>query len=78
MVAHTPDRMALTPAADATPLDGVDRSLTRVALLVGAEGDGLSADALAHADSRVRIPIASGVDSLNATVAASIALHYFR
>ena len=72
------ERIALTPAADATPLDGVPGALARVALLVGAEGDGLTGDALAHANRRVRIPIASGVDSLNAAVATSIALHHFR
>jgi len=72
------ERIALTPAADATPLDEVTRDLDRVALLVGAEGDGLTDDALAHADRRVRIAMASGVDSLNVTVAASIALHQMR
>jgi len=72
------ERIALTPAADATPLDALAGDAARVALMVGAEGDGLTGDALAHADRRVRIPIASTVDSLNATVAASIALHHFR
>jgi len=47
----------------------------RVALLAGAEGDGLTAAALAAADLRVRIPMASGIDSLNVTVAVGIALH---
>jgi tRNA G18 (ribose-2'-O)-methylase SpoU len=45
--------------------------------MVGAEGDGLSADALDAADERVRIPMAESADSLNVTVAASIALHHF-
>ena len=47
----------------------------RVVLLVGSEGAGLAAGTLAAADERVRIPIASGVDSLNVVVAAGIALH---
>ncbi|GJM18416.1 MAG: hypothetical tRNA/rRNA methyltransferase [Phycisphaeraceae bacterium] len=47
----------------------------RVAVLVGTEGPGLTPAALAAADRRVRIPIAAGVDSLNAGVAAAIALH---
>jgi tRNA G18 (ribose-2'-O)-methylase SpoU len=47
----------------------------RVALLVGAEGPGLSAATLAAADRRVRIPLAPGVDSLNVATAAAIALH---
>ena len=72
------ERIALTPAADATPLDALAGDTARVALMIGAEGDGLTSHALAHADRRVRIPMASDVDSLNATVAASIALHHFR
>ena len=46
----------------------------RVALLVGTEGDGLSPAALEAADVRVRIPMAPGVDSLNAGTATGIAL----
>jgi tRNA G18 (ribose-2'-O)-methylase SpoU len=63
--------VALSPAgefrlADA-PLSG------RVALLVGSEGHGLTAPALAAADLRVRIPMHRGVDSLNVGTAAAIA-----
>jgi tRNA G18 (ribose-2'-O)-methylase SpoU len=47
----------------------------RLALLVGSEGDGLTDAALAHADVRATIPMAAGVDSLNAVVACGIALH---
>ena len=71
------ERIALTPAADASPIDDLDRLAPRVALLIGAEGDGLTTDALARADRRVRIAMASGIDSLNVTVAASIALHHW-
>jgi tRNA G18 (ribose-2'-O)-methylase SpoU len=45
----------------------------RVAWLLGAEGPGLSAEALAAADLVVRIPMAPGVDSLNIATAAAIA-----
>ena len=45
----------------------------RWAVLLGAEGPGLSADALAAADVRVRIPMAGGVDSLNVATAAAVA-----
>ncbi len=45
----------------------------RWAVLLGAEGPGLSAGALAAADRRVRIPMASGVDSLNVATAAAVA-----
>ena len=70
--------MALTPAADAVPLDDCPRDHPRLALLAGAEGDGLTPAAMAAADQRVRIPIADGTDSLNVTVAVSIALHRLR
>ncbi|HEY5109317.1 MAG TPA: RNA methyltransferase [Acidimicrobiales bacterium] len=44
-----------------------------VALLVGAEGPGLSAAALDAADEVVAIPMAEGVDSLNVATAAAVA-----
>lgn len=46
----------------------------RVALMMGAEGDGLSRRALAAADSVVTIPMAGGVDSLNVAAASAVAL----
>jgi tRNA G18 (ribose-2'-O)-methylase SpoU len=46
-----------------------------VALLLGAEGPGLSAEALRAAHLRVRIPMATGVDSLNVATAAAVAFH---
>jgi tRNA G18 (ribose-2'-O)-methylase SpoU len=62
--ALTPD-----PAADALwPLAVPDR----VAVLLGAEGPGLSAATMAAATRRVRIPIAAGVDSLNVGHAAAV------
>jgi tRNA G18 (ribose-2'-O)-methylase SpoU len=73
--AHNFCVLALTTAADAAPVDDHPRDLDRVALVVGNEGEGLSEAALAAADGRVRIPMAAGVDSLNVTVAASIALY---
>jgi tRNA G18 (ribose-2'-O)-methylase SpoU len=47
---------------------------SKVALLLGSEGDGLTDAALAHADVRATIPMAPGVDSLNVVVACGIAL----
>ena len=44
-----------------------------VALLVGAEGPGLSSTALAAADLVAGIPMAAGVDSLNVATAAAVA-----
>ncbi|HZU92400.1 MAG TPA: TrmH family RNA methyltransferase, partial [Microbacterium sp.] len=46
----------------------------RVALMMGSEGDGLSAAALASADAVVTIPMTGGVDSLNVASAAAVAL----
>jgi tRNA G18 (ribose-2'-O)-methylase SpoU len=64
--------LALTPAPTATPL----RELAvpdRWAVLLGAEGPGLSPAAFAAADRTVRIPMADGVDSLNVATAAAVA-----
>jgi tRNA G18 (ribose-2'-O)-methylase SpoU len=69
--------VALTPHPGATSLDECPRNLARVALLVGSEGYGLSGEALAAADTRIRIAMSDQVDSLNATVAASIALFHY-
>ena len=67
---------ALTPHALAEPLDRFAKKPrpARLALLLGNEGDGLSAAAAASADVLVRIPMNTGVDSLNVAVAAGIAL----
>jgi tRNA G18 (ribose-2'-O)-methylase SpoU len=66
--------LALTPAPDATRLeDVVLADDDRAALLLGAEGPGLTDDAMRASDLRVRIPMAAGVDSLNVGAAAAIA-----
>ena len=44
-----------------------------VAMVVGEEGSGLSRLVFDRLDSKVRIPIATGVESLNASVAAALA-----
>jgi len=46
-----------------------------VALLLGAEGPGLTDTALAASDVVVPIPMADGVDSLNVATAAALAFH---
>jgi tRNA G18 (ribose-2'-O)-methylase SpoU len=68
--------VALTPRLPARTLDDVAPHLRlgRLALLLGAEGGGLSAEARALADVEVRIPVIEDVDSLNVAVAAAIAL----
>ncbi|MDP4502735.1 TrmH family RNA methyltransferase [Nonomuraea turcica] len=71
--------LALTPDQAAIPMDEVVLA-DRVALLLGAEGDGLSSHWLEEADQAVCIPMsatamAAGVDSLNVVAAAAIACH---
>jgi len=67
--------IALTPAAGAEPLARlVDDPPERVALVLGAEGPGLSDEALATVARQVRIPMVPGVDSVNVATAAAIAL----
>jgi tRNA G18 (ribose-2'-O)-methylase SpoU len=69
----------LALADDAVALDDFRRSAPpRVALLLGAEGDGLSRAALAAADTVVTIPMAGGVDSLNVAAASAVALWELR
>jgi tRNA G18 (ribose-2'-O)-methylase SpoU len=67
--------VALTPASDAEPVSALAPGGPPVALVVGAEGPGLTAATLAAADRRVRIPLAAGVDSLNVATAAAVAFH---
>jgi tRNA G18 (ribose-2'-O)-methylase SpoU len=62
---------ALTPGPDARPLWSLQVPV-RVAVMLGAEGPGLSPAALDAADRRVRIPIDPSVDSLNVGHAAAV------
>lgn len=71
LVALTPDPAAQDIAAMVT--GGLPSR--RLALVVGAEGDGLRASTRAAADCRVRIPMTAGADSLNVATACGIALH---
>lgn len=64
--------LAMTPSPDAAPLAPV---AGRVAVLLGSEGPGLSAEAVAAADTAVRIPMAGGVDSLNVATAGAVAFY---
>jgi tRNA G18 (ribose-2'-O)-methylase SpoU len=66
--------LALTPAAEAAPLDEVGRP-ERFAVVVGSEGEGMSRRWLTDADIRVRIPMRAGIDSLNVASAAAVAFY---
>jgi tRNA G18 (ribose-2'-O)-methylase SpoU len=46
---------------------------SRLAIVMGTEGDGLARDTIADADYVVRIPMAHGVDSLNVAAASAVA-----
>jgi tRNA G18 (ribose-2'-O)-methylase SpoU len=67
--------IALTPDRRAVPLDQIAEDDVPTAILVGAEGAGLSPEARKAAPLQVRIPIVPEVDSLNLATAAAIALH---
>ena len=66
---------ALTPHHGAVPLRDLPRQ-AKLALVVGAEGDGLTEPARAAATFRIRIPMSTAIDSLNVTTAASIAMYH--
>ncbi|MGW4833155.1 TrmH family RNA methyltransferase [Amycolatopsis japonica] len=70
---------ALTPRADSVSLRQLrDQTPGKVALMLGAEGPGLTDEAIAAADVAVRIPMPEGVDSLNVATAGAIAFYETR
>jgi tRNA G18 (ribose-2'-O)-methylase SpoU len=73
LVALTPSESAVAIADYANTVE----SGSRLLLLAGAEGEGLSPAALEAADVRVHVPIET-VDSLNVVVATGIALDRLR
>jgi tRNA G18 (ribose-2'-O)-methylase SpoU len=72
--------VAMTPAPGAPPLHQcIDAVNGRpIAIVLGHEGEGLTADALAACEFQARIPMSREVDSLNVATAAAIALYEFR
>ncbi|MDG4788463.1 RNA methyltransferase [Micromonospora sp. WMMD1102] len=67
--------LALTPAPEAVPIQRLTPAQRhRAALLLGAEGAGLTPAAQAASDIRVVIPMRRGVDSLNVAAATAVAL----
>jgi len=65
-LALTPDAVSLREFAAAAP--------DRLAMVLGAEGDGLTPEAIGAADTVIRIPMAHGIDSLNVAAASAVAL----
>ncbi|MDN6461399.1 MAG: RNA methyltransferase [Corynebacterium flavescens] len=67
--------VSLTPDESAVHLAEAMRGADKVALLVGAEGPGLTEHAMRATDVRARIPMAAGTDSLNVATSAAIAFY---
>lgn len=70
LLAMTPDRTAATLSDAVAQLES-----ERVAILVGAEGPGLTERTMRASDVRVRIPMSQGTDSLNVATAAALAFY---
>ena len=69
--------MALTD--NSVPIDYEPlKKLSRLAIIMGTEGDGLAHEVIGAADYVVRIPMAHGVDSLNVAAAAAVAFWELR
>ena len=69
--------MALTD--NSLPLDSpLLREVTKLAIVMGTEGDGLPRETISQADYVVRIPMSHQVDSLNVAAAAAVAFWELR
>jgi tRNA G18 (ribose-2'-O)-methylase SpoU len=71
--------LAMTPSSDATNIDALEyRTDDRVAVMLGAEGPGLTKSAMSMATRQVRIPMSGSSDSLNVGNAAAVAFYALR
>ena len=68
---------ALTPSPGAADIDTIPMA-TKMAVVIGSERHGLSAASLDACTHRARIPMAEGIDSLNAAAATAIACYALR
>jgi tRNA G18 (ribose-2'-O)-methylase SpoU len=71
--------LAMTPSPTASELRHVAAEIAgqRIALVMGHEGEGLTAGAVEACSHHARIPMMNGVDSLNVATATAIALYEF-
>lgn len=67
-------RIALDGEADTT-LDHALKGASRVALVLGAEGEGLRLNSINHSDMLAKLPMSPRMESLNVSNAAAIALY---
>ncbi len=67
--------VALTPAADAIPVNVIGADPRPTAIVVGTEGPGLSGSDQDRAEIRARIPMSAEVDSLNVAAAVAVAVY---
>lgn len=63
------------PSDDGTPVDEIDVSKGRIALVFGNELRGASEYSLEHCDRKIRIPMYGFTESLNVSVSVAIALN---
>ncbi|QSB43445.1 23S rRNA (guanosine(2251)-2'-O)-methyltransferase RlmB [Altererythrobacter sp. FM1] len=66
-------RIGLAGETDATLAEALPAG--RVALVLGAEGEGMRQNIAAHCDALARLPISDAMESLNVSNAAAIALY---
>lgn len=66
-------RIGLTGAAEATLSEALPAG--PVALVLGAEGEGLRQNIAAHCDAAAKLPISDAIESLNVSNAAAISLY---
>lgn len=66
-------RIGMAGEADATLADSMPKGA--MAIVLGAEGEGLRHNIAAHCDAMARLPINSTIESLNVSNAAAIALY---
>ena len=69
-------RIGLTGEAESTLAEALGPP--RVALVLGAEGEGMRQNVEAHCDALARLPISDAIESLNVSNAAAVALYAAR
>lgn len=76
-IGFTTAAMALTDNSISID-DPLLRTIPRLAIIMGTEGDGLPAETIAASNHVVRIPMSHNVDSLNVAAAAAVAFWELR